>query len=116
VVLAFERPNPIGGQPQRGVVVASGGWMLSYIADSIVDLGNGRVALTNPGNQEMLLASIAWLAGMDELIAPSPVSRQVARLEGIGTGTWLTWFSVGVLGLPLAALGMGMAVWMVRRN
>ena len=71
--------------------------------------------LLNPGNYELLLASVAWLAGEDDLIAASPVSRQVARLEGLTPAVRTFWRWVAIAFLPAACLLAGVAVWMVRR-
>jgi hypothetical protein len=62
-----------------------------------------------------MLASASWLAGRDELIAPSPVSRQVSRLEGVTPAVQAAGFFGGVLGLPTLSLLAGIVVWMVRR-
>jgi hypothetical protein len=114
-VVAAQRQSPMGGQVQRFILVGSGGWMLSYVADAVTRLGGERYALTNPGNQELMLASVHWLAGMDELIAPSAVSRQVARLDGIDSAVALTWGLIAVVGAPLGCLLLGVLVWLGRR-
>ncbi|MHC5113881.1 MAG: hypothetical protein ACYTGP_05580 [Planctomycetota bacterium] len=116
IVVAAERTRPRdAGGDQRVLVVGSGGWMLSYVADVYATIGGQRAALTNPGNHEFMLAAVAWLAGMDELIAPSPVSRQVARLDGIDVPTRVRWGLLTILGAPLGCLLLGMLVFMVRR-
>ncbi|MHC5022989.1 MAG: hypothetical protein ACYTGG_03620 [Planctomycetota bacterium] len=116
IVVASERPHPTGIGAQRIVAVGSGGWMRSTIADPTVNVGGGRVALQNPGNYELMLGSIAWLAGLDDLIAESPVSRQVARLEGLdGTARVVSGWIL-VAGMPSVALFLGLGVWFVRRS
>jgi len=115
IVIAAERHHPLGGGTQRFLLVGSGGWLLSYVADAVTPVGGGRYALTNPGNQELLLASVHWLAEMDQLIAPSAVSQQVARLEGIDGAVALTWGLIAVIGTPLACLLLGVLVWLWRR-
>ncbi|MDY7110597.1 MAG: Gldg family protein [Planctomycetota bacterium] len=115
IVVAGERQSPMGGRVQRFILVGSGGWMLSYVADAMTGLGGERYALTNPGNQELMLASVHWLGGMDELIAPSAVSRQVARLDGIDSTVALTWGLIAVVGAPLGCLLLGVLVWLGRR-
>jgi hypothetical protein len=62
-----------------------------------------------------MLAATAWLAGMDELIAPSPVSQQVARLDGVDDRVMATWALIAIIGAPLACLLLGGVVWLVRR-
>jgi hypothetical protein len=116
VALAVERRRPEGGGAQRCLVVGSGTWMLSYLADAVVPIGGGRVALTNPGNQELMLASVAWLAGMDDLIAPSPLSQQVARLDGLTPWSQLMWLGITALGIPALCFACGIGVWVVRNG
>jgi hypothetical protein len=116
IVMSAERRHPTGDGDQRFMLVGSGGWLLSYVADIYASTRGGPVVLSNPGNQEMLLASVAWLAGLDELIAPSPVSRQVARLDGLDGGVQLRWGALTVLGLPAACLMLGLIVWFGRRG
>ena len=60
--MATERSSPSGSGPQRVLTVASGGWMLSYVADVAVNVGGERYALVNPGNHELMLSGVAWLA------------------------------------------------------
>lgn len=115
IIVAGQRPHPDQSGVQRFVVVGSVGWLMSYAADAVTPLGGGRVALTNPGNQELLLASVAWLADMDELIAPSAVSQQVARLDGITRPVWLRWFAIAAVGAPIMCLVLGGLVWTLRR-
>lgn len=116
VIAAIERRLPDRPRPQRVIVVGSGGWMLSYVADVGMSIGGDRVMLAHPGNYELLLSSVEWLAGMDELIAPSPVSRQVARLGGVTPAVQQRWRWISLLGIPGACVGLGVAVWSVRRR
>ncbi len=117
IVVAVERLHPLErGRWQRSIVVGSGGWMLSYIADVVIPLGGDRVALANPGNYELLLSSVAWLAQMDELIAPSPISQQVARLDGITPAVQRVWWWAVLAGMPGGCLMLGVVVWVVRRR
>ncbi len=117
VVLSLERPHPLEpGRKQRCVVVGSGGWLLSYLADLAVPGAGERPVLLNPGNYELLLAATAWLAGADDLIAPSPVSQQVARLDGITPAARTVWRWVAVAVIPGSCLAMGVAVWLARRR
>ncbi len=116
VLLAVERYNQLAQRPQRALVVGSGGWMLSYVADRAIGMGGDRVALEFPGNYELLLSSVAWLSGMDELIARSPVSRQVARLDGVTPEARRRWRWIALLGAPAGCLALGLLVWTVRRS
>ena len=117
IAIAVVRLDPMGaGGQQRLIVVGSGGWLLSYVADLVVSIGGERAVLLNPGNYELLLAGVAWLAGADALIASSPVSRQVARLDGITPAVRTRWRWIAMAGLPAACLLLGVIVWLVRRT
>jgi hypothetical protein len=116
VIVAAEGPDPATGRHQRLLIIGSGGWMLSYIADVARSVGGERVALEFPGNYELLLASVAWLAGMDDLIAPSAVSQQVARLDGVTASVRWVWGAIVMGGLPVACLALGVLVWGIRRG
>lgn len=116
VVMAAQRPNPTQHEAQRIVVVGAGGWMLSYDADLVVSVGGGRTALVYPGNDDLLLASASWLAGMDDLIAASPMSQEVSRLRDITPEMRAMWFWVIVAGLPIFCAVLGVWVWFVRRS
>jgi len=115
VVIAIDRRTTDSGSAQRMIVAGSGAWLMSYLADAAEPLGGGRMALRNPGNQELLLASVAWLAHMDELIAPSAVSQQVARLDGVTRRVWLRWFLITAVGAPVGCLVLAGIVFAVRR-
>jgi hypothetical protein len=117
VAMAIERPRPDEpARMQRAVVVGSGGWMLSFVSDVTFEIGGDRAALAHPGNHELLLASVAWLAGMDEFIAAGATSQQVARLTEITPAVRATWMWIALAGLPPAALGLGVVVWLARRS
>jgi hypothetical protein len=115
IMIAAERADPIESGVQRFVLVGSAAWLRTYVADALTPIGAGRAALSNPGNQELMLASVEWLAGMDELIAPSPVSQQVARLDGLEGSAAVLWRLITVLGPPVGVLLLGVIVWLVRR-
>jgi hypothetical protein len=114
-VVAVERRNPVGPGPQRLLVVGSGGWLLSYLADVVVNAGGDRMVLVNPGNHELLMAGVAWLANADDLIAASPVSRQVARLDGVTGSVQTLWRWIALAIIPGACLGLGIFTWAARR-
>ena len=61
------------------------------------------------------LGGFAWLAGLDELIAPGPVSQEVARLRDLTPGARRLWGWLLVALLPLACVGLGAVTWLVRR-
>lgn len=116
IVVAAERPHPQRSSgEQRLMVVGSGDWMQSRLADVATTIGGNRMALVSPGNIELLQSSIYWLAQLDELIAQSPTGQQVARLEGVTQSHRLRWGVILILVLPLASLVAGGAVFLIRR-
>lgn len=76
---------------QRVALVASGGWLLTSLADLSDNLGGGRTALVNPGNRELLLASVAWLANRSDLLEGGLSGREVPRIEGLSDGVRRAW-------------------------
>jgi hypothetical protein len=114
VMVAAERRQQESG-PQRLIAVGSGGWLFRFIADRTISLGGGRAVLEYPGNYELLLASVAWLADMPELVAATPVSQGVSRLEKIGPAELAFWQYFIVLGVPVICLVVGLIVHLVRR-
>ncbi len=113
VVVAATRP--IEGQPdQRLVVVGSNTWFMDRIAQERV-LVDGRPALTSPGNAELFEAAVYWLAGQDEMIAPSATARAVPLIRPLSGGTLLAIRWLAIAGLPGAVLLLGM-VWRLLRG
>lgn len=114
LAVARTHPDPRRGE-QRLVVVGSGSWMHSVFADVTQRAGGERMVLVSPGNFELLQASVLWLAGLDDIIAQSPLSRQVARLEGITPAARVRWGVLTILVLPIGCLVFGCLVWVLRR-
>ncbi|MFO0962339.1 MAG: hypothetical protein U0625_05470 [Phycisphaerales bacterium] len=115
VVVAAERPAPPPRGEQRLLLVGSSSWLLSGVADYADSLGGGRIALRNPGNRDLLVNGVAWLAGRPELVAGSGAGREVDRLPRL---TRAQRVGVGILesvGLPALVAGLGAAVVVRRR-
>ncbi|HMN96979.1 MAG TPA: hypothetical protein PKC43_13365 [Phycisphaerales bacterium] len=113
VAVAIEDP----GEPRRrrrAIVVGSGGWMLSSVLDATEPVGGGRSIAANPGNRELLLGSVAWLAGADEFILPG--GGDIARLAGIDRSARVLWSLLAIGAIPLSLLLMGAAVTVARRR
>lgn len=104
VAVAAERAVPREGRTDRVVVVGSNGWMLDPIAARRDELVEGRAPLAFPGNAELFEASVLWLAGQDELIAPSPEARPVAIVNPMSPGQLATVRWVLIAGLPALIL------------
>ncbi len=81
----------LAGGTQRAVLVGSGGWLLTSVADLSDSLGGGRTALVNPGNRELLLSAVAWLSGRADLLDAGLSGREVPRIEGLGDGVRRAW-------------------------
>lgn len=114
VVVAIEDFGPDRAE-RRSVVVGSGGWMLSSIADASQSLGGDRFVLTNPGNRALLIASVAWLAGLDPT-SFGGAEREVARVHSVTDLTRAAWFALLVVGVPLAVAITGTGVALRRRR
>lgn len=114
VVVTVER-RASDGAVARAMAVGSGGWMLSALADVVQSLGGSRLLLTNPGNRELMLASVAWLSGLDALVGTA--GREVPRVGPIDDRKRLTWFVGLVGGCPLLVTSIGgLVAWRRRRD
>lgn len=100
IATAVENKN--GG---RSIVIGSGGWLLSWVADRAVSIGGNQVAMLNPGNSELFLAAVEWLAGLDGWIAAGPIGQQSTRVEGLSENMYLTWAIILVIGIPASLVG-----------
>lgn len=106
---------------QRVVVVADPIWATDDITSvAAVAMGASMAELSLyarfPGNAELFVNSIYWLAGMDDLIAPGAKAQETRRLAEIGDTALSAYRWLLGLGLPAACLVAGVAVWFVRRR
>lgn len=123
VGVAAERHRPptaeaaLPGNRQRVVAIAASQWYVDRIMNAriAVEGAGGRTAAQFPGNRELLDASIAWLAGRDELIAPSSESLDVPRITALTPAqlSAIRWLLIA--GLPALVLGVGAATRFLRR-
>ena len=65
---------------QRLVVVGSQIWFADLVTQKQMAV-EGRNIWVNPGNLELLESSVYWLAGLDEMIAPSPHTLDIPRIK-----------------------------------
>ncbi|UYV11238.1 MAG: hypothetical protein NCW75_07970 [Phycisphaera sp.] len=112
--IAWAAQREVGGGAGRVVVVGSNDWL----ADEIVSSGqslDGRMVGSYPGNLALLDASVLWLSGRDEFIAPTVSSSSVAMIGQIDSGmlSALRWGLV--LGVPVVILLIG-GGWRVLRR
>ena len=101
---------------QRVAVVASGGWLLSSLADLSGSLGGGRTALVNPGNRELLPASVAWLADRPDLLDGGLSGREVPRIESLDDGPRRAWMVGYGSAIVLGPIALGAIVLSRRRR
>ncbi|MFG0251800.1 MAG: Gldg family protein [Phycisphaerales bacterium JB038] len=110
LALALERTLAGVTEPQRLVVIgASPAWL----SDEVTAQKAGE-ALANPGNIELLEASVYWLAGLDALVAPGSGATEVARLSSDAPTTFVGYLTI--LGLPVLTLAVGIVVGVKRRS
>ena len=74
--------------------------MLTWAADRALSLGGDQVAMINPGNSELLLASVEWLSGLDAWIAAGPIGKQSTRVQDLSDSMYLVWSAILILGIP----------------
>jgi hypothetical protein len=111
---AVERGVPGLAQPQRLVIVGSNSWFTDQVMGEAASV-DGRIVPANPGNLELLEASIYWLAGQDDAIAQSATARAVPLIRSLDPGTLVLLRWLAIAGLPGAVLGLGV-LWRVVRG
>ncbi len=115
LAIAAESVGP-DRKPRRLVLIGTGGWALSAIVNEAATLGGDRIVLANPGNRELALSGIAWLAGLDELVATAASGREVARFQGLSGATRAFWAVALPVAFGLGPLVLGAGVWSARRR
>ena len=99
----------------RAMLVGSPTWMTTAVADSADALGGGRIALRNPGNRDLLVNAVAWLAGRDDLLAGSGAGREVGRLPRLSRATVGVVGSMEAFAVPALIAALGASVVVRRR-
>ncbi len=69
-----------------------------------------------PGNAELFVNSVYWLAGRDELIATSARSQDVRRMQNISPAAKTVVGWVLLAGLPFGCIVTGLCVGLLRRK
>jgi hypothetical protein len=105
--------TPAGG---RVLVVGSGSWLRTSVADAALSAGGDRVSLAHPGNHELMMAATSWLSGLDDRIARGALSQEVGRLGGISASVRQRWGWILLGGIPAVAVLVGAGVWLRRRS
>lgn len=97
------------GTHQRVVVIGSNGWVGDAILANTDQVIDGRVTARWPGNSVLFDASIAWLAGMDDLIGPGTNARPIATIKPLDAKQYSVIRWVLLAGLPGFILLLSMA-------
>lgn len=69
-----------------------------------------------PGNSELFVNTTYWLLGLDELVAASPRTQDIRRIESMSQNTLIGYAVFIIGGLPALCLASGVGVWIVRRR
>jgi hypothetical protein len=103
---------------QRVVAVADPAWAsdmitnYGYFGENTAELLGARF----PGNSELFVNCVYWLAGLDELIAASPRSQDIRRVEPMTEATLVAYRWAMLGGMPAVVMMVGISVWLVRRK
>lgn len=103
----------VASSGQRAVVIGSHVWFADLITQRQTSL-EGRNIWVNPGNLEFFEASVYWLAGLDEMIAPSPHTLDVPRIKPLDSTqlALIRWTLIVIL--PVLTLLVGVAARYLR--
>ena len=101
------------GRAQRLVVVSGALWFADPTTTARAQL-EGRVVAAFPGNAELFDNAILYLAGLDELLAPSATARDIPRIAALSDAQLgaIRW-SIAA-GMPLLVLAIGGALRILR--
>jgi gliding motility-associated transport system permease protein len=106
---AASAQRELAGIQQRIMVIGSNGWASDAITSDGEQVVDGRIINRWPGNLTLLDSSIAWLAGLDDLIGQSTQARPIATIENLSVQqrSMIRWILLA--GMPGLILVMGMA-------
>ncbi len=82
-------------------------------------MGPGTAAISGarfPGNQELFVNSVFWLAKMEQLIAASPRTQDIRRIQEISNAKMRIIRLALLVGMPLGTLALGVGVYLIRRR
>ncbi|MBI1336811.1 MAG: hypothetical protein GC164_07605 [Phycisphaera sp.] len=103
---------------QRVIVVADPLWACDLIT-GYGAFGPGSAEITGaafPGNSELFVNSIYWLSHQDSLIAAGARTQDIRRIGDMSVAALTTIRTLLLAGLPLLVMGIGLAVWVMRRR
>ena len=70
--------------------------------------------LRTPGNRDLLVDAVAWLAGREDLLVGSGAGREVGRLPRLSRATLAAVGTVEAFAVPAAVAALG--AWVVVRR
>ncbi len=107
--LGASAKRTIRGQEQRLIVIGSNGWSGDAVFSGSERVIDGRVTKRWAGNRTLFDSSIAWLAGMDDLIGAGTDARPIATIEPLDARQFSIIRWVLLAGMPGVILLLGMA-------
>jgi hypothetical protein len=120
MAVASEKAGSDKDSAQRVVVLSSRMLGCNYMLESIDQTqdDNGRIGLVlaNPGNGEIVLNSVLWLAGYKNMIAVGSKASAAVRIKSISPAMLTTIRTFLYAGIPFMALILGGIVWLFRRR
>jgi hypothetical protein len=108
-ILAAGAQRQLDTHTQRVIVIGSNSWMYDAVTFSQSQLVDGRITTAFPGNLALLESSIAWLAGLDDLIAPGIQSRPIATIIPLEATQLSTLRWILLAGIPGCILILGVS-------
>ncbi|MGJ8636345.1 MAG: hypothetical protein ACSHX5_05835 [Phycisphaerales bacterium] len=106
-LLAAAAQRTLGSEQQRVLAVGSNSWIYDAVTFSQGQLVDGRITTQFPGNLALLESSIAWLAGLDDLIQPGIQSRPIATIKPLEPQQLSTYRWILLAGMPGLVLVIG---------
>ena len=120
IALAAEQPPIKEDSGVRRLIVVSDQFFATdrFGAAEIADPVTKRVRQMTPypGNHELFVNSVYWLAGIEELIAASARTQDVRRVGAMSPAELATLQWTMLIGMPLGTFVVGVGVWMTRRR
>ena len=116
------RPHVLAAAAQKGgtrlVVVGDPLWATDqYVNWGAMGPGTAEFfGASFPGNAELFVNSVCWLAHVDELIAAGARTQDIRRVGAMSRAELVGVRWALLLGMPLAVLVTGVGVWSVRRS
>ncbi|MBX2850985.1 MAG: GldG family protein [Phycisphaeraceae bacterium] len=119
----------IGAAVEKGdgrlVTIGSATWAMDEVL-SLAALPDGTVGpnlaerpgarILYPGNSDLFVNSICWLAHEEALIAASPRTQDIRRIQPMSSGALKTTRILLWAGMPAAILVLGISVGLMRRR